>query len=89
MAVVQKIDISHSNAAGLTIAPADGPFGAVVRGVDLRLPLDTETAGRIRVALVTQGVVAFPDQKLDDDDLERVSLTFGPFGDDPYIRPIP
>jgi hypothetical protein len=26
---------------------------------------------------------------LRDDDLERVSLSFGPFGVDPYIRPIP
>lgn len=89
MAVAQEIDVSPVSAAGLTIAAAEGPFGAIVRGVDLRRPIDTETAGRIRVALVTQGVVVFPDQNLDDDDLERVSLTFGPFGDDPYIRPIP
>lgn len=89
MAVAQVIDVSQAATSGLTIARADGPFGAIVRGVDLRQPLDTETAGRIRVALVTQGVVAFPDQKLDDDDIERISLTFGPFGDDPYIRPIP
>ena len=73
----------------LSITRTDAAFGAVVRGVDLRRPIDTETAGRLRVAWVTHGVLIFPDQQLDDDDLERFTLTFGPFGDDPYIRPIP
>ena len=73
----------------LTITRTDGPFGAVVRGVDLRRPLDAETAGRIRVAWVTHGVLSFPEQSLSDDDLERFTLSFGAFGDDPYIRPIP
>ena len=89
MAVAQQMDRTGAGASTLSITPADGPYGGVVRGIDLRAPLDTETAGRLRVALTTQGVLAFPDQKLDDDDLERVSLSFGPFGVDPYIRPIP
>jgi taurine dioxygenase len=33
-------------------------------------------------------VLSFPDQPLDDDDLERFTLAFGGFGDDPYIAPI-
>ena len=34
-------------------------------------------------------VLAFPDQPMTDDDLERFTLAFGPFGDDPFIAPIP
>ena len=33
-------------------------------------------------------VLAFPDQALTDDDLERFTLSFGPFGDDPFVAPI-
>ncbi|MDE2361977.1 MAG: TauD/TfdA family dioxygenase [Hyphomicrobiales bacterium] len=89
MSMSQTSDRPGADAPRLSVTRTDGPFGAIVRGVDLRSPLEPEIAGRLRVALVTQGVLAFPDQKLDDDDLERVSLSFGPFGIDPYIRPIP
>jgi taurine dioxygenase len=34
-------------------------------------------------------VLAFPDQTMTDDDLERFTLAFGGFGDDPFIAPIP
>ena len=34
-------------------------------------------------------MLAFPDQPLSDAQLERFSLCFGPFGDDPFIAPIP
>ena len=34
-------------------------------------------------------VLSFPDQSLNDDDLERFTLYFGSFGDDPFIGPIP
>jgi taurine dioxygenase len=33
-------------------------------------------------------VLAFPEQKMSDDDLERFSLCFGEFGQDPFIAPI-
>ena len=33
-------------------------------------------------------MVAFPDQDLTDDDLERFTRYFGPFGDDPFIESI-
>ena len=33
-------------------------------------------------------MLVFPDQPMTDDDLERFTLYFGPFGDDPYIAPI-
>jgi taurine dioxygenase len=34
-------------------------------------------------------VLSFPNQLLDDDALERFTLCFGSFGDDPFIAPIP
>ena len=60
----------------------------MVTGIDLAEPLDDGTVAEIRAAWLEHHVLAFPDQHLDDDDLERFTLAFGPFGDDPYIAPI-
>ena len=57
-------------------------------GVDLARPLDDHTVAAIRAAWLEHHVLAFPDQHLSDDDLERFTLRFGPFGDDPFIAPI-
>ncbi|MEO1015875.1 MAG: TauD/TfdA family dioxygenase [Pseudomonadota bacterium] len=63
-------------------------WAAEVRGVDLSAPLDDDAVAGIRAAWLAHHVLAFPDQKLTDDDLERFTLCFGPFGDDPFIAPI-
>lgn len=62
--------------------------GASVRGLDLRDSLSAETIGALRQAWLTHHVLAFPDQDLSDDDLERFTGYFGGFGDDPFIAPI-
>ena len=62
--------------------------GASVRGVDLARPLDDDTVGEIRAAWLEHHVLAFPDQGMTDDDLERFTQYFGPFGDDPFIAPV-
>ena len=62
--------------------------GATVAGADLTAPLDTETVAEIRAAWLEHHVLAFPDQAMTDDDLERFTLAFGGFGDDPFIAPI-
>ena len=62
--------------------------GATVTGADLTAPLDTETVAELRAAWLEHHVLAFPDQAMTDDDLERFTLTFGGFGDDPFIAPI-
>ena len=62
--------------------------GATVTGADLTAPLDTETVAEIRAAWLEHHVLAFPDQAMTDDDLERFTLAFGGFGDDPFIAPI-
>jgi len=74
---------------GIAVQPSGQVCGARVTGVDLARPLDAATVGEIRAAWLEHHVVAFPDQQLSDDDLERFTQYFGPFGDDPYIAPIP
>lgn len=72
----------------LSIVPTGQTCGAVVTGVDLTQPLAAETVAQIRAAWLQHLVIAFPGQRLSDDDLERFSQYFGPFGDDPFIAPI-
>ena len=72
----------------ITVEPSGQACGATVRGVDLSEPLGDAVVGELRAAWLEHHVLAFPDQSLDDDDLERFTLYFGPFGDDPYIAPI-
>lgn len=73
----------------MTITPSEQGFGASLTGVDLTKPLDKDTIDAIHQAWLTHHVIAFPGQKMCDDDLERFTLYFGPFGDDPFIAPIP
>ena len=73
----------------LEIKPSGQACGASVRGVDLSKPLSKEAAAAIRAAWLQHQVLAFPDQKLTDDQLEAFTLAFGPFGHDPFIAPIP
>ncbi|WP_293397515.1 TauD/TfdA family dioxygenase [Nevskia sp.] len=63
--------------------------GAAVTGVDLSLAIDAATIATLRAAWLEHHVLAFPDQTLSDDDLERITLYFGGFGVDPFIAPIP
>jgi alpha-ketoglutarate-dependent taurine dioxygenase len=72
----------------MQITPSGQACGASVSGVDLRQPLSADLVGTIRAAWLQHHVLAFPDQDLSDDDLERFTLAFGGFGDDPFIAPI-
>ena len=64
-------------------------LGAAIRGVDLARPLAGDDTAAIRAAWLAHQVIYFPDQALTIADLERVSRAFGPFGEDPFIAPIP
>lgn len=72
----------------IEITPSGQACGASVTGVDLTAPLTETGAADIRAAWLEHHVLAFPDQVMSDDDLERFTLSFGPFGDDPFIAPI-
>lgn len=73
---------------GLRVEPSGGACGARITGVDLKQPLDAATVAGLRAAWLQHHVLAFPDQFLNDDELERFTLSFGVFGEDPFFAPI-
>jgi alpha-ketoglutarate-dependent 2,4-dichlorophenoxyacetate dioxygenase len=52
-------------------------FFAEVRGIDIGVPLDTDTVEAIRAAQREHGVLLFPDQHLDDAQQEAFTAHFG------------
>jgi taurine dioxygenase len=72
----------------LSITPSGQACGATVTGVDLSRVISADLVAEIRAAWLTHHVLSFPGQQLSDDDLERFTLAFGGFGDDPFIAPI-
>lgn len=73
----------------ISITPSGQACGASVNGVDLSKPLAPQDVADIRAAWLKHHVLAFPDQQMTDDDLERFTIAFGGFGNDPFIAPIP
>lgn len=73
----------------LTVERTAASFGAVVHGLDLRRPVSTPDAARLRQAWLRHQVLILPDQDLAFRDLEQFATVFGPIGEDPYFRPIP
>jgi len=72
----------------MKITKQDAPCGAVVSDIDLSQPLSETQVSALRKTWLDHHVLIFPNQNLSDDDLERFTLNFGPFGDDPFIEPI-
>ena len=72
----------------MRVEPSGAACGARITGLDLSQPLDPATVAEIRTAWLEHHVLAFPDQAMSDDDLERFTLYFGGFGDDPFFAPI-
>jgi taurine dioxygenase len=72
----------------ITVTARPGGFGAKVTGVDLTRPLAPDTLAAVKSAFTAHGVVWFPDQALDHDQLEAFTLQWGEFGRDPYIAPL-
>lgn len=73
---------------GLRVEPTGQACGARVTGLDLSQPLDSATISAVRAAWLEHHVLAFPDQAIGDDDLERFTCYFGGFGHDPFFAPI-
>ena len=72
----------------IQVRPNPDGFGAEVRGVDLRQPLDAAAVADIRSAWLDHQVVFFPDQPLSIDELERFTLAFGDWGRTDFIKPL-
>jgi taurine dioxygenase len=73
----------------ISVTPSGQACGASVNGVDLSKPLAPQDIADVRAAWLKHHVLAFPDQQMTDDDLERFTIAFGGFGNDPFIAPIP
>ena len=72
----------------MNITPSGQACGARITGLDLSKPLPTNTLQGIRDAWLEHHVLAFPDQRLDDEDLVHVTQALGDVGDDPFFVPI-
>jgi len=72
----------------IEVTPTGQACGARVTGVDLTSPLSDDEVAAIRAAWLDHHVLVFPDQPVSDDDLERFTLYFGPFGHDPFFEAI-
>ena len=73
----------------ITVTPQPSGFGAQVTGLDLSRPLDAATLGQVKDAWARHAVLAFPGQPLSLEALEAFTLQNGPFGVDPFIKPMP
>jgi taurine dioxygenase len=63
-------------------------FGAEITGLDLSAPLPPTVLAAVKQAWADHAVVWFPDQPLTHDQLEAFTLQIGPFGFDPFIKPM-
>ena len=72
----------------LRVTPEQSGFGARVSGAELGTALAPGLIDEIRQAWLTYQVVSFADQPLNHAQLERFTLQFGSFGDDPYVAPV-
>jgi len=64
--------------APLTITPVHPVLGARVEGVDLTVPLDAATFGKIHDAFQEYSVLVFPGQQLSDEQQMAFTTRFGP-----------
>ena len=73
----------------LEVRPLSGALGAAVTGIDLAAVVDSEQLDGLRGALADHLVVALPGQRMDLDDLERVTDLLGGRDVTPYVTPLP
>ena len=69
----------------LKIESTGAVCGAVVTGIDLKEDLSPDLVAELRQHWVENKLLIFPDQPITDADLERVTLYFGEFGEDPFF----
>ena len=72
----------------MIVTPSGQSCGAAITGIDLSKPLGDEQVAEIRAVWLEHHVLSFPGQDMSNDDLERFTLYFGDFGQDPFFAPI-
>jgi alpha-ketoglutarate-dependent taurine dioxygenase len=75
-----------ATATTFDVVPLSRHIGAEVRGIDLHDAPDAETVKRLRQAWLDHAVLLFRGQKLEQEDLLRVTEYFGAIG--PLGRPV-
>lgn len=80
---------AEETSMGITVTPQESGFGAQVTGLDLAAPLAGADLAAVKDAWARHAVLAFPDQPLSLEALEAFTLQIGPFGIDPFIKPMP
>ena len=73
---------------GIKVTPQESGFGAEVTGLDLAGPLAAADLAAVKDAWARHTVLAFPGQPLSLEALEAFTLQIGPFGIDPFIKPM-
>lgn len=73
---------------GIIVEPSGEICGATITGINLSEKLSENQISELRAHWLKHKVIAFPDQTLSNEDLERVTEYFGGFGDDPFFGPI-
>jgi taurine dioxygenase len=74
--------------ASLSVQRLAGSLGAAVTGIDLRTVEDAEQLDPLRAALAEHLVVVLPEQRLDLDDLERITDLLGGRDTTPFVTPL-
>ena len=69
----------------LTVTPSGRACGARIEGIDLTTALSDDQIAELRQLWLEHKVVAFPNQALTPEALERVAQYFGEFGEDPFF----
>lgn len=72
----------------IEVKPSGQACGATVVGLDLSGDLDAASLHAVRTAWMEHHVLAFPDQALSEEDLERIVQSLGVFGAEPYFEPM-
>ena len=72
----------------IEVEPVTHVIGAVVRGIDLRDPLDDETVGELSNAWQEHKVLFLPDQPIDRDQHKRFAAYFGEVFRHPFLSEV-
>ncbi|MFN0162007.1 MAG: TauD/TfdA dioxygenase family protein [Burkholderiales bacterium] len=73
----------------LQVIPSGAACGATVTGIDLSQPLSAAQSDELRKHWLQHLILAFPDQCLALEALERFAASIGPFGVDPFFGSVP
>ena len=71
----------------ITITPSEQAFGTQLTRLVLTQPLDSQAVATIKSASLVHHVHSFPQQAMNDDDLDCFGQYMGPFGNNPFTSP--